>query len=67
MNDKLYITKKDILDAYKNNTLEELFNQKTKMIEELEKQKQAKRNLLDMLKNPSKIDMLLKMLQDNGE
>lgn len=65
MEEKLYITKKDILEAYKNDTLEDLFNQKTKMIEQLEKQKQAKRNLLDMLKNPSKIDMLLKMLQEN--
>lgn len=65
MNDKLYITKKDILEAYKNNTLEDLFNQKTEMIEQLENAKKAKKSLLEMLKNPSKIDMLLKMLQEN--
>lgn len=64
---KLYITRKQILEAYANNTLDNLFNEKTKMIEQIERAKEAKKSLLDMIKNPSKVDLLLKMLQENDK
>ena len=67
MNEKLYITKKQIVEAYSNGDLQQLFDEKIKLLKQVEDAKKAKKSLLEMLKNPSKIDMLLKMLQDNDK
>lgn len=65
MNEKLYITKKQIVEAYSNGDLQQLFDEKIKLLKQVEDAKKAKKSLLEMLKNPSKIEMLLKMLQEN--
>lgn len=67
MNEKLYITKKDIVEAYKSDKLQELFNEKIELLQQVEKQKQAKKDLLEMLKSPSKLEMILKMLEQSSK
>jgi UTP:GlnB (protein PII) uridylyltransferase len=67
MDEKLYITKKDILTAYKTNTLEDLFNEKIKLLQQVEKAKEAKKKLFEMMRSQSNIELLLKMLEDNDK